>query len=173
MLELKRENEALKTENENLVSKVDSLERKIDDLEGRSKRNNIIIHGYPRHAKETWQECEDWLRDTITDKLEFSDNVEFDRVHRLNSKPDSPLIACCTFYKDKARILRARNKLKGTQIFIGEDFSFRVRDTRKKLIPHLKCAREQGKRATMVYDHLLIDGAKFGLGEGGSLVPFA
>ena len=45
----------------------------------------------------------------------------------------------------------------GKQHFIAQDFSPVVREVRKALTPHIKTARNQGKRATMriVYDHLL------------------
>eukprot|EP00745_Piridium_sociabile_P035534 TRINITY_DN6216_c0_g1_i1.p1 TRINITY_DN6216_c0_g1~~TRINITY_DN6216_c0_g1_i1.p1 ORF type:complete len:347 (-),score=49.22 TRINITY_DN6216_c0_g1_i1:468-1508(-) len=168
--ELKCENESLKGENNKLNAKLEYVDKKVDDLEGRSKRNNIIIHGMPRIGNETWQDCEDSVREMITDKLEFSDNVEFDRVHRLSSNPNSPIVARCTFFKDKDRILRAKQKLKGSQIFVGEDFSFRVREMRRKLVPHLKAARNQNKKASMVYDHLVIEGKKYGLGSDENLV---
>jgi homoaconitase/3-isopropylmalate dehydratase large subunit len=105
----------------------------------------------------------------IVDKLDMTGDIQFDRVHRLNASPTSPVIACCTFYKDKEKILKAKRKLKGTQLFIGEDFSYRVRDIRRKLSSHLKIARSEGKRAIMVFDHLLVDGKKFYLGEGETL----
>ena len=85
----------------------------------------------------------------------------FDRVHCINSKTDSPVIARCVFYKQKVSVLKAKGKLRGTNVFIGEDFSSRVREVRKRLTPHLKKARSDGKRATMVFDHLVIDQKKF------------
>ena len=33
------------------------------------------------------------VRDLITDKLELADDIEFDRVHRLSGKPNSPVVA--------------------------------------------------------------------------------
>ncbi|KAL8580697.1 hypothetical protein ACOMHN_004738 [Nucella lapillus] len=69
------------------------------------------------------------------------------------------------FLKDKVSILKAKWKLKGSDLFIGEDFSLRVRTLRKKLVPHLKAAKDQKKRATMIYDHLLIDGKQYVLGD--------
>eukprot|EP00745_Piridium_sociabile_P029148 TRINITY_DN47464_c1_g1_i4.p1 TRINITY_DN47464_c1_g1~~TRINITY_DN47464_c1_g1_i4.p1 ORF type:complete len:325 (-),score=61.62 TRINITY_DN47464_c1_g1_i4:364-1338(-) len=158
---LKSENGSLKNDNSVLKTKVDDLEKKVDDLESRSKRNNLIIHGIPKHEKETWQDCEELVGEMITDKLEMSDSVQFDRVHRLNSSPKSPMVARCTFFKDKEKMLKVRAKLKGSGIFINEDFSFKVREIRRKLIPYLKAAKEQGKRVTMVYDHLVIEGKKY------------
>ena len=167
--DLKSANEELKKENGLLLSRLDEITRKTDDLEDRSKRNNLIIHGIPREKNEKWQDCEDLVREMIVDKLELSGELEFDRVHRLTSKDDSPIVARCTFYKDKEAIMKAKGKLKGSTVFIGHDFSRRVREVRKKLIPHLKTAKSQKKKATMVYDHLIVDGKKLGLDRDNNL----
>lgn len=164
--ELRQENEALKEQNSSLQSKLESLERKTDDLECRSKRNNIIIHGISRSGSE---DCEGLVQDMLTDQLELSETVQFDRVHRLSGKPNAPIIARCTFYKDKVKILKEKGKLKGSTVFIGEDFSSRVREIRKKLTVHLRQAKAANKRATMVYDHLLIEGDKFVLDDKDAL----
>ena len=159
---LQKENDELKVVNNDLQARVEKTELKTDDLECRSKRNNLIVYGLPRSSEtETSQDCEDMMKDFCTDRLELSNDVSFDRVHRINGKPDSPIILRCTFYKDKLSILKQKYKLKGTNIFLGEDFSQRVRDIRKKLSPHLKRAKSDGKKATMVYDHLIINGKKF------------
>ncbi|KAL8613595.1 hypothetical protein ACOMHN_022014 [Nucella lapillus] len=162
---LKKSNSELSEINKKMEQRMSNLEMKVDDLEGRSKRNNIMVHGFTRQENERSEDCEHMLKDMLTDQLELSGDVQFDRGHRVNSKSNSPIIARCTFYKDKVKILKAKRKLKGTNVFIGEDFSQRVRNIRKKLGPHLKAARDQEKRATMVYDHLLIDGKKFVLNE--------
>ena len=73
------------------------------------------------------------------------------------------------FYKHKEKILKERRKLKRSNIFIAEDFSQRVREIRKALTPHLKAARNHGKRATMIYYNLLIDGKKFALDKDNEL----
>ena len=65
--------------------------------------------------------------------------------------------------------MKERSKLKGSNIFIAEDFSQRVREIRKALTPHLKAARNQGKRATMIYDHLPIEGKKIVLDKDNEL----
>lgn len=158
---LRLENDELKQSNYDMKTRLDELERKTDDLEGRSKRNNLIFYGLPRQEKETGVDCEDMLRDLITDKLELADEIVFDRVHRLSSKPNSPVIARCAFFKDKVKILKAKRKLQGSNIFIGEDFCARVRDIRRKLTPHLKAKRNEGCRVSMVFDHLLVDGKRF------------
>jgi len=96
------------------------------------------------------------------------DDVQFDRVHRVGSKATSPIIARCVFFKDKVSILRAKQSLKGTDIFIGEDFSMGVRETRRQLASFIKDKRSAGHRVAMVHDHLLIDGKRWYLSENGN-----
>ena len=110
------------------------------------------------------------LKDLFTDRLELSEDVEFDRIHRLNSKPDTPVIARCVLYKQKLTVLKAKGKLRGSNIFIGEDLFSSVREVRWKLTPHLKRARSEGKRAGMIFKHLLMDGKKYTMGTDGRLI---
>ena len=116
--DVKRQNEQLKCENARLNERLEVLDKRVDDLEGRSKRNNVIIHGIPRTDNETWQECEETIQDMIKDKLEIAQEIRFDRVHRVSAKPNSPIVARMTFFKDKELVLKAKQKLKGSDIFI-------------------------------------------------------
>eukprot|EP00745_Piridium_sociabile_P031832 TRINITY_DN52944_c0_g1_i1.p1 TRINITY_DN52944_c0_g1~~TRINITY_DN52944_c0_g1_i1.p1 ORF type:complete len:332 (+),score=60.19 TRINITY_DN52944_c0_g1_i1:166-1161(+) len=168
--ELQEEVGQLRGEMDSLRQENQDLAKKMDDLQGRSKRNNIIVYGMVKLENETSATCEGVLNDMLTDKLEMSESVQFDRVHRINSRPDSPVIACCTFFRQKQAILKAKRKLQGTDLFIGEDFTERVRGVRKRLIPHLRKARADGKRATLVFDHLVIESVKFGLDNRNNLV---
>ena len=127
---VRQESKDLKVQNENLEKKVVEMERKMDDLECRSKRNNLIIHGLYRAEKEIGEDCEAALKDLITNKLELANGIQFDRVHRLNAKANSPVVARCTFFKDKVKILKAKTKLRGSDVSFGEDFSSRVRSIR-------------------------------------------
>jgi hypothetical protein len=90
-----------------------------------------------------------------------------DRVHRLGSKQKAPIIARCTFFKDKVCVMKAKQKLKGTDYFIGEDFSKGVREKRKLLSPFLKEMRQGGKKATLVHDHIVQDGKRYFLSADG------
>lgn len=59
-------------------------------------------------------------------------------------------------YKNKEKILKQAKKLKGTKFFINEDFSERVRQRRKELLPQLREARKQGNFAFLKYDQLIL-----------------
>ena len=67
--------------------------------------------------------------------------------------------------------MNGKHKLKNTNIFIGEDFSYQTREIRRKLTRHLKDIKQKGdSRVAMIYDYLIIDGQKFCLDEKDNLV---
>jgi outer membrane murein-binding lipoprotein Lpp len=165
---LEMERDELRLANEELLERVTKMEKQTDDLESRSRRSNVLFYGLDRWEGETQETLEQRLNEMFTDKLDFVDTVDFDRVHRVSGKPNSPVIAKCTFYKDKIKLMRAKQKLKGSDIFIGEDFSRGVRDTRKKLSRFAKEMKERGEAVKMVYDHLVVNGKKLFLSEDGS-----
>lgn len=168
--DLKTENNDLKRENKDLRSHLHDVDLKLDDLECRSRRNNLLLYGMHKTENETGEELEARVQEVFIDKLEFAENVALDRIHRVNDKPNSPIIMRCVLYKEKVSILKAKSKLQGSSYFVGEDFSIRVRTVRKALAPHLKEAKAAGKLATMIYDYLLIDGKKFILDADGSSI---
>ena len=91
-------------------------------------------------------------------------NVSFARVHRLHTRTQpQPIIARLTHFKDKETILKSRSKLKGTSIFINEDFTLKVRKIRKKLSLFVKQLRKlkNPPKVNMVFDHIFIDGERY------------
>ena len=158
--DLEQKNDRLTAELESMKNRVQNHLIKIDDLEARSRRNNLVIHGLPRKTpKESWEDCEKLIVDMLEEKVGVT-QAPIDRAHRLGgpTKSNAPIILRLSNFKDKQRILEKRGKLKGTDIFINEDFTSRVREIRNRLAPFMKRFRNEGKRVSMVYDHLNVDG---------------
>ena len=84
------------------------------------------------------------------------------RVHRLNYGPDfrghKPIQVCLVNYRDKEEILRKARLLKGSNIYISEDFSRKVREHRNELIKFMKevKTRDPTRRMTLRYDKLYV-----------------
>ena len=55
-----------------------------------------------------------------------------------------PILLELRIWNQKMEILRRKNKLKGTAIYINEDFPKEVLDQRRELVKHMKAEREQG-----------------------------
>ena len=151
---------------------------KLDSLEGFSRRNNLLFHGIPGSSEaETNSDCERLLCETLSQHLDLDLNsISFDRVHRLNtSKTPQPIIARVTNFEVKQKLLRNRTKLKGTRIYINEDFTYKVRETRKKLLQFINRLRKRTNppKVNMVFDHIFIDGERYDYDETRDVIKSA
>ncbi|CAH1258205.1 Hypp1974 [Branchiostoma lanceolatum] len=119
------------------------------------KRNFMFV------KEETWEESEQKVRNLLKDKLQLDPKkVEIERAHRngrfqADRRPRS-IVTKLLRYKDKQGILQRAKNLKGTHIFINEDYSEAFRQKRRELIPELKAARERGNVAYLRFDRLIV-----------------
>ena len=104
--------------------------------------------------------CETKIKNIFREKLEINDDIIIERAHRAKGKttrnntarknqPRTIVIKLAN-YKDKSMILR-NVKLKGSNIFINEDFSKQTTDLRKELWREVKQLRSEGKIAYLNY----------------------
>ncbi|XP_065678253.1 repetitive organellar protein-like [Hydra vulgaris] len=141
----------------------DALQEKIRKLEDRNRRNNIKIDGVRENEKETWDQTEKKVQQIFNDQLKIS-NIIIERAHRIErrfnaekikNKPRTIILKLLN-YKDKEKILENAKMLKGTGIFINEDFSFETNKIRRELSEKMKIERNAGKYAIIEYDKLIV-----------------
>lgn len=114
-----------------------SLNDKSGYIEGQSRRNNIIIDGINESASEKWSDSEDKVKKLLSEKLQIDHHkIELERAHKTGKPSPSstrprPIVVKFLRYKDKMEVLSKAKALKGTDIFINEDFSEAVRQKRK------------------------------------------
>ncbi|XP_077862068.1 uncharacterized protein LOC144343246 [Saccoglossus kowalevskii] len=150
----------LQGENERLSDRSSWLESELDNMKAQMKRNNLIFYGIEQSSKETWDDTEKNVKNFLQEKLGIADNeIEFQRVHRLtySRTQPKPIIANLLRYKQRMMVIRAASKLKGTSFRIGEDYTLKVREIRRKLGKHADKARDSGKAVKCLYDKIKID----------------
>ena len=133
---------------------------KMEYLEGQTRRNNLVIDGVAESPGETWADTEEKIKKILTEKLQLQHKVEVERAHRTG-KPGGgdrprPVVVKLLRFKDREAILQRAKSLRGTNIYINEDFTDAVRRKRKDLMPELKAARQRGDIAYLRYDKLVI-----------------
>ena len=137
-------------------------------VQSQSMRNNLMFANIPESTHEKPEDCERLVRQLLTHKLQLAqeivDSISFERVHRTgekatgeNVKPRN-IVAKFSSFKDRELVRRDKVKLKGTNIFIFEQFPKEIADRRRSLLPKLKQAFKDGKRAWLSYDTLYVDG---------------
>ena len=118
------------------------LEKKIDDQNEYSRRENLIIKGFPESKDEN---CLEKVND-IFRKLDVGP-FQLHRFHRLGKftklapKP-RPMIVRFVCYQDKLSVLKKRTQLKGTNIFLQDDIDPEVEACQAKLRPVMNYIRK-------------------------------
>ena len=140
---------------------IDVLKERMIQAESYSRRDNLIFEGIKEDRDES---CEDKILDLLVKDLKLSDarqTIKFTRVHRLGGvmpNRSRPIIAKFHFYKDRQRVWDARRKLKGTQVWVSEDFPTEIRNRRQVLYPIYKAALSKPNiKASLVSDRLYIN----------------
>lgn len=134
---------------------------KMEYLEGQSRRNNLVIDGIEESQGETWAEAEEKVRKVLSQKLQLTREIEVERAHRTGrpkaegDKP-RPIVIKFLRHKDRAAVLQKAKCLKGTNIYINEDYTDHVRMKRKELMPELRAARNRGDIAYLRHDKLIV-----------------
>ena len=144
------------------------LSEQLLDLKGRSMRDNLLFFGFPEAQDPRNERCISKILDFCEIELELGDvreTVKIDRAHRLGQrKPNKirPIVAKFNYFQDKEAIKKASSeKLVNSRFSVGDQFPMEIQQRRRKLIPVMKKALNEGKDAVLVYDKLYIDGTKY------------
>ena len=98
------------------------------------------------------------------EKRDLECPVDIERAHRMSSRPNNtnnsnnPRTIICNLlrYKGKLKILQKANKLKGTNIFMNEDFSRETMELRKQLRKEVEAHRDKGRVACLSYRTVVV-----------------
>ena len=149
-----------------LAESLQMIDSKSDYLESQQRRNNIVVDGIPESPNEKWSDSEEKVRKMIQEKLHLDQsNICLERVHRTgkprtltedttNTRPRTIVVKFLRF-KDREAVLQRAKQLKGTNIYLNEDFPEAVRQKRKELLPAMRAARDRGDIAYLRYDKLI------------------
>ena len=120
-----------------------------------------MFDGVPETEQEKWSESEIKIRKIMSEKLKLDPkHIEMEHVHRSGKPPGQggkpgPIVVTFLRYKDRLAVLENAKYLRGSNIYINEDFSETVRQRRKELIPAMKEARLRGDITYLRYDKLI------------------
>lgn len=140
------------------------LQSSVTDLKARSMRENLVFAGIPEDNRE---DTEAVLQEFLQRKYKLDYEIPFERVHRMgkwNEFNEHPrkIIAKFTYFKDREFIrTRAAQKLRGSRVWVNEQFPPEIEEKRKKLYPIMRQAKKDNKRTKLVRDTLYIDGEEY------------
>lgn len=131
----------------------------VANLQSQTMRNNLIFSNIPVASEGTSEDVEQKVRDLIHGNMkvvrDLVDKIAFERVHRMGSwVPGKCLSIVAKFheYKEKEYLKKQGKTLQGINFFVNEQFPKEIVDKRRRLVPRMKAARQEGKRAWIAYD---------------------
>ena len=142
---------------EKLETKLDNLEDKVQDIwdyqidpdyiqhksietEDRSRRNDIRIDGIEEEEGGVWEIFQAKATKVFKKKLGIENKIIIKGAHRTkrnyrneDKKRPRTIVLRLANFKDKNIILKNVNILKGSDVYVNEDFSMETTELRKKL----------------------------------------
>ena len=161
---------ALQQENIGLREGMVTLQNTVTKMEAQSRRDNLVFDGVDEAEAETWADCERKLQELFTEKLGISDMLHIERAHRVGPRPrpgqrPRAIVAKFAGFKAREAVWAKRSKLKGTRVWVSEDYPPEVRQRRKVLYPVYRAALQGRpntyKRVSLGMDTLSIDGVRY------------
>lgn len=165
ILNLKKENQELKQQNKKLLDKLEYQDSRIEILEKQERKKNIVIYGINETTDETDTNVKEKIAEVMK-KMEIpidikEDIVEVTRLGMPMTNRVRPIRVELKKNNTKEEIMRKTKKLKGSTIYVNEDFPKEIQIQRKALIQHLKEARANGDKAILKYNKLIINGVEY------------
>lgn len=152
--EFRQEYNELKKENIILNTRVAALENRITAMEKENRRNNIVIKGF-KATEERQLHCEEvetFMESSLKTKVKLTSIREIKRNTGLPI-----IIAKCESFEQKLQIMKAKNRLKGTQFFIDDDLTSEERKVQSILRNMARDERGKGNSVKVGYRKLIIN----------------
>lgn len=171
-----KETRILEIKYSKLETKYHALENRVINMELQMRRSNVVISGVPEDVGYTHDDLIRWFNKFCCDKLKLTQKLTIERIHRLGApprqgesfrpRPPRMIIVGFTMFQEKMLFTGARYELKGTQIFIDDDYPAEIRKVRRHLLPIAKEARSlPDMKATVRIDKLVLNGVSYSKNE--------
>jgi len=141
------------------------LKDEVTYLQSQSMRSNLLFSNIPEVAPGVNEDAEAVVKVFLVEKMKVAKDAVYqmvmERVHRIGPKQHGrcrKIVAKFLQFKDKEFVRKQWKTLEGTPFYVSEQFPREVVEQRKRLVPKLRAARQEGKQAWIAYDTLYVDG---------------
>ena len=147
-----------------LESSCDEAQERLFQLD-RARRNNLVFYGVRSGGGEGGEECEGRIRSLLRVRLLMTREVPLSRVEKLRGGPSfrgvRPIRVSFGLFGDREEVLRkAPAMLKGTGVYVTEDFSRKVLRHREELARFARAEKrargDPSLRCVLQYDRLFV-----------------
>jgi hypothetical protein len=166
---LEAELASVRADNKQMRAELNNCQKKLNDMENESRKTNLILDGLLDDENESKNSLLLKIHDTLS-LMEVPNvyAIKIDKAYRIGKKPGNkprPVLIRFCYTPDKETVWSLRKNLKGTNIYLREDFSPQTMQYRNSLVPILKKAKETGHRCTIAGETLFLNGVRYPKGQ--------
>lgn len=140
----------------------EQLQDQITDLQARSMRDNLLFFGLAEFRGHGRENCVNIINDFCETEMGIPDIREnIERAHRLGKfvvNKTRPIVVKFSNFRVRENIRTNAFRIKNRNFSVREQFPREIVQKRKALIPVMKRALRDNRRAVMKVDKLYIDG---------------
>ncbi|XP_065662820.1 uncharacterized protein LOC136085441 [Hydra vulgaris] len=148
-----------KNAGKNILGQYGTKTKSVDN-EDRNRRNNLRIDRIiETNEEKDWDITKEKIKQLFNVKFGIEKDIKIERAHRVGLaklERERTIVLRLRDFEDKKVILENAIKLKGSNIFINEDYSFTTRKIHKELFEQAKIHRQNGHYAKVVYNKLIV-----------------
>ncbi|XP_052739968.1 uncharacterized protein LOC128198453 [Bicyclus anynana] len=140
-----------------LEQKLEQQQIHLDRVDQHLKKRNIIIFGL-EEQENYYSQLEDIVLDLLNNVMKIPcDQRDIESVKRVGKKKGyiRPVVVTVTTMGLKLKILRSKNLLRDTSIYLKEDYTPKILQKRKELQEELLSRREKGEYVVIKYDKII------------------
>ncbi len=141
----------------------DDLHEKMHEID-KTRRNNLLLYGIkPDFLPEIQTQLEAKVHEIIKTHFQITREVPLVKIARMISGPEvrgcRPVLVNFVHWKDREEVLRKSNFLRGSNVFVSEDLSKKMREHRAELHKYARQIRSRSpnKKCAIRNDKLMID----------------
>lgn len=167
---------AIKQENLQLKEQAVKQGKRIEFIEREIRKKNLVMQGVEEEVgeeeSETTEKIITVLKKIGTEIDKDKDLEEAKRIGIYKAGGSRPIIIKLVKHSKKMEILKNAKNLKGSKIWINEDYPKEIQEERKQLIPRMKEARQKGCMAQIKYNKLVINNEIFGAEDRDNITQY-
>lgn len=148
-----------------LSKRIDKLEEKEEREERQKRKNNIIVKGIDFATGN----AEAMISDVLKNELGLEDVVILNTEVITARNGVKMAVVKLKSLENKKEVMKSKKRLAGSQISISPDYTVKEQRCQRKLRQLAEDLKKEGKRASVVYNGLFVDGVKMVLDDAGEL----
>lgn len=151
--------ECLQKELHNIKITNEEQEKRISLIEKQLREKNLIFFGVPEGEKsyaELEKKIVEIIKNEMTIDCSIDDIEKVQRVGKMDTDKIRPINVTFVRLGTKIKILKRKKSLENTSIYVKHDFPYKVLEIRKNLQEQVKREREQGNKAVLRYDRIIV-----------------